>query len=261
MTKNLLLLLGLALATNPAVAELYKWVGADGKITYSDTPPPPDAKKVEKKRLNDRVAEGDGLGFATRDAMKKHPIVLFSTDCGQPCDQARALLSKRGIPFTEKNPEKNLADGKELKKLTGALEVPDLQVGKETPIKGFNEASWNVALDAAGYPKNAAPLKANAPAETKEASGGEAKPKSKSEEIGKGSATNSATGGGGGAGRGDSSGKQNTASAKSSDDKGKSGPYHEPELPASAKKNTPPGSSPVSPDEKTEDEMKKKGKW
>lgn len=240
MTKNLLLLLGLALAANPAFAELYKWVGADGKITYSDTPPPADAKKVEKKRLNDRVTEGDGLGFATRDAMKKHPVVLFATDCGQPCDQARGLLGKRGIPFTEKNPEKNLADGKELKKLTGALEVPDLQVGKDTPIKGFNEASWNAALDAAGYPKNAAPLKASAPAETKNAAGSDTKPKSKSEDIGKGASANSA-GGGGGAGGGDSAGKHNAVTEnKASDPNARSGPYHEAELPDSVKNSRKP---------------------
>jgi glutaredoxin len=233
MTKNLLLLLGLALATNPAVAELYKWVGADGKITYSDTPPPADAKKVEKKRLNDRVAEGDGLGFATRDAMKKHPVVLFATDCGQPCDQARALLSKRGIPFTEKNPEKNLADGKELKKLTGAIEVPDLQVGKDTPIKGFNEVSWNAALDAAGYPKNAAPVKTNAAVESKDASSSPTKPKSKSEDIGKDATAKT--------GPSDSTGKQNTSTEnKARDPNARSGPYHEPTLPDTAKNNRKP---------------------
>lgn len=189
MSKLSLLLIGFAIAATPAVAELYKWIGADGKINYSDTPPPADAKKVEKKRLTDRVTEGDGLNFATRNAMKKYPAVLFATDCGAPCDQGRALLAKRGVPFTEKNPEKNLADGKELKKLTGALEVPDLQVGKDTPIKGFNEAAWNAALDAAGYPKNAAPLKTNAATSASNANSGDSKPKSRKEDIGTGDNT------------------------------------------------------------------------
>lgn len=186
MSKLISLLLTIAFSTTPALAELYKWVGADGKITYSDTPPPADAKKVEKKRLNDRVNQGDGLDFATRNAMKKYPVVLFTTDCGAPCDQGRALLNKRGVPFTEKNPEKNLADGQELKKLTGTLEVPDLRVGKDTPIKGFNEAVWNSALDNAGYPKNAAPLKAGATTEIKD----DGKLKSNNDETAKSNSTN-----------------------------------------------------------------------
>ena len=183
MSKLSLLLLSLSLVATPAVAELYKWVGADGKINYSDSPPPANAKKVEKKRLNDRVSEGDGLGFASQNAMKKYPVSLFVTDCGEPCDKARALLAKRGVPHSSKNPEKNLAEGKELSKLVGALEVPTLQVGKNG-IKGFSESAWHAALDAAGYPKSAAPLKANAAKGSKDSNSADGRPKSRKEDIG-----------------------------------------------------------------------------
>jgi Domain of unknown function (DUF4124) len=244
MYKLAALLLALSLTGTPAVAELYKWIGADGKINYSDTPPPADAKKVEKKRLNDRVAEGDGLDFATRNASKKYPVVLFVTDCGTPCDQARALLAKRGVPHTEKNPEKNRADGQELKKLIGALEVPDLQVGKDKPIKGFEEAAWNAALDAAGYPKSAAPLKANAAKATNESSkDAGAKRKTRSEEIGADSqAKPNSGGGGGGAGNANSGNSKDLSPSftnKAADPNARSGPYHEPDLPPSATKNQP----------------------
>ena len=40
MHKLSILLLSLGLVATPAVAELYKWIGTDGKINYSDTPPP-----------------------------------------------------------------------------------------------------------------------------------------------------------------------------------------------------------------------------
>ncbi len=254
MYKLVALLLGLVLIATPAVADLYKWIGADGRINYSDTPPPPGAKKVEKKRLNDRVTQGDGLDFATRDTMKKYPVVLFATDCGVPCDQARALLAKRGVPHREKNPEKNLADGEELKKLTGALEVPDLQVGKDSPIKGFNEASWNAALDAAGYPKSAAPLKANAAKDTKNTAGGDGRPKSRNEEIGGQDQAAGTGGAGGGAGNKTNSGnsKDNTPAFenKAPDPNARSGPYHEPELPNSAKNNSPPSETNLTPEQK-----------
>jgi uncharacterized membrane protein YgcG len=240
MKKSAALLLVLALFATPAIAELYKWVGKDGKITYSDTPPPADAKKVEKKRLNDRVSEGDGLAFATQDAMRKFPVFLFATDCGEPCDKGKALLAKRGVPYTAKNPEKNIMDGKDLKKLVGALEVPALQVGKNG-IKGYNEPAWNAALDAAGYPKSAAPLKANAIKESKDTNATDAKPKSRKEEIG---GQNQAAGAGGGAGGGGGNNggggnakDLNPAFTNKADPNARSGPYHEPDLPPSATKN------------------------
>lgn len=251
------LLLGLGLIGTPAVAELYKWIGADGKINYSDTPPPADAKKVEKKRLNDRVSEGDGLDYATRNASKRYPVVLYASDCGAPCDQGRALLVKRGVPHVEKNPEKSIEDGKELRKLIGALFVPDLQVGKNTPIKGFNEATWNAALDAAGYPKSAAPLKVNAAKDVKDSNSADAKPKPRKEDIGNGKGlpnpaggggtAGAGAGGGGAAGGGGGNGSKNgttgsneaPAFSNKADPNARTGPYHEPDLPPSATKNQP----------------------
>lgn len=254
MTRIAALLLGLSLIGTPAVAELYKWIGADGKINYSDTPPPADAKKVEKKRLNDRVTEGDGLDFATRNASKKFPVVLYASDCGAPCDQGRALLVKRGVPHVEKNPEKNIEDGKELRKLVGALVVPDLQVGKNTPIKGFDEATWNAALDSAGYPKSAAPLKTNTTKEVKDSNNADAKPKPRKEDIANGKGLPNPAGGGGAAGGGGGGGTGGGGAGNSSkngtagnneapaftnkaDPNARTGPYHEPELPPSSTKN------------------------
>lgn len=238
MKKLTVLLLGLSLVATSAVAELYKWVGKDGKTTYSDTPPPADAKKVEKKRLNDRVSEGDGLGFASQNAMKKFPVSLFATDCGEPCDKGKALLAKRGVPHTVKNPEKNIVDGNELKKLVGALEVPSLQVGK-SGIKGFNESAWNAALDAAGYPKSAAPLKADTVKESKNTNSADNKAKSRSEEIGGGQGQAGGTAGGGAGNNAKAGGTKDLtpASNNAADPNARSGPYHEPELPPSATDN------------------------
>ena len=275
------LFLGLSLIGTPAVAELYKWIGADGKINYSDTPPPADAKKVEKKRLNDRVNEGDGLDFATRNASKKYPVVLYVSDCGAPCDQARALLAKRGVPHVEKNPEKNLADGKELRKLVGTLVVPDLQVGQNTPLKGFDEGTWNAALDAAGYPKSAAPLKANTAKESKDSNSADAKAKPRKEDIGGGKALpNAANSGGaagaggaaGGGGGGGNSGKDKAAGSNEApafsnkaDPNARTGPYHEPDLPSGATKNTTDTVSNGGGDQKLTSEqikkLKESGQW
>ncbi len=137
-----------------AAPDLYRWVDKDGKVTYSDTPPPKDAVSAQKKRLGDNGAGGgeDALPYALKLAMQRNPVILYANNCGEICDQARALLAKRGIPFVSRNPETDPGASEELKELIGALSVPTLAVGSGSQT-GFNESGWNSTLDGAGYPK------------------------------------------------------------------------------------------------------------
>jgi len=67
------LLLFLAL---PASAQLYKWVDSNGKVQYSDKPPPSNIK-TEKLRDSARAAgapaASEGKGAAKQDAAKSGP--------------------------------------------------------------------------------------------------------------------------------------------------------------------------------------------
>ena len=49
---QLFVALAVMLATATVAAQVYKWVDKDGKVQYSDTPPPPSAAKADAKRLN-----------------------------------------------------------------------------------------------------------------------------------------------------------------------------------------------------------------
>ena len=136
---------------------VFRWVDKDGKVQFSDTPPPTEAKDATQKSMGGGYVEGEQLPYATQMAMRRNPVVLFTSDqCGEVCAQARAVMSKRGVPFTERNAEKNPADAEELKKLTGELKVPVLLVGTNT-VKGFLEDSWQSALDEAGYARTRLP--------------------------------------------------------------------------------------------------------
>ena len=142
-----------ALVAMPAGAELYKWVDADGNVHYTDTPPPSNAKKSERKKIVDKPS-APTVSYSVQQAMKNHPVTLYTYDCGDGCAKANALLTKRGIPFTSKDPL-DPATREEMKKATGGDEVaPVLLVGKRT-LKGFEEGAWNGALDSAGYPSSA----------------------------------------------------------------------------------------------------------
>lgn len=137
-------------------AELYRWVDADGKVHYTDQPPPASARKVEEKKLSGSTIDTSQLPYAMQQAVKKSPVTLYANECGEPCTQAREHLGKRGIPYTGKNPETTPADAEALKKLVGAAFVPVLLVGSAVS-KGYDKEAWDAALDAAGYPKSALP--------------------------------------------------------------------------------------------------------
>ena len=164
---GLILFVGSSLAL---AGNLYRWVDADGKVVYSDLPPPPAAKNVQQKNFGGNFIETDQMSYAMQIAVKRYPVVLYVTNCGDLCDKAREHLKNRGIPYATKNPESQAADADALKKLTGAMEVPVLVVGNASPLKGYEAGAWDAALDSAGYPKGtarSAAAKTNVPAAKK----------------------------------------------------------------------------------------------
>jgi glutaredoxin len=150
-----------------AQTNVYRWVDKDGKVHFSDSPPPADAKDATQRRVGGGGNEDTQLPYATQVAARRNPVTLFTgNDCGDPCVKGRELLARRGIPFTERNAQTNADDQEALKKLIGALDVPVLVVG-ESKTKGYEESQWQTSLDSAGYPRTRlpgqAPLRQPAP--------------------------------------------------------------------------------------------------
>ncbi|MCA1978592.1 MAG: glutaredoxin family protein, partial [Thiobacillus sp.] len=152
----------LALASTPAAtAQLYQWKDAQGRMVFSDQPPPPSVRNAQQKSFKGSVIEG-GESYATKSAREKNPITLYASACGVPCDQARQLLSDRGVPYSSKDPQASPEAQADLQKLTGRLSVPVLVVGADK-IDGFEAGQWQALLDRAGYPKAALPGRKPAP--------------------------------------------------------------------------------------------------
>jgi hypothetical protein len=139
------------LCATAAHAELYKWVGPDGKISYSDIPPPSSAKHVETKSVSTESVNPASFPYELSEAVKNNPVTLYTTANCAPCDEGRALLSGRGIPFTEKtvNSKDDIA---QFKKVSSDDRLPFLLVGR-TKEQGFDSSAWNSALTAARYPE------------------------------------------------------------------------------------------------------------
>jgi len=151
--KAFVLIVALMLVIAPATAgKLYKWVDKNGNVHYTDQPPPPEAKTAEQKTLGDKASDAP-VSYALQQAVKNFPVTLYTADqCGDACSKASALLSQRGVPFSEKN-AREPATAEELKALNGGkLEVPVMKLGSQV-VRGYEESTWNTALDAAGYPK------------------------------------------------------------------------------------------------------------
>jgi glutaredoxin len=133
----------------------YRWVDQDGRVHYSDQPPPPEIRKLEHKSFGDNVVDTSGLPYETRRAAENFPVILYATDdCADLCVQAREFLQRRKIPFAEKR-LKNNDDLAAFKKTTGIgdLQVPSLAVGSKS-ARGYLESEWSGLLDAAGYPRS-----------------------------------------------------------------------------------------------------------
>src|SRR5215475_8598754 len=93
-----------ALLAASAGAQSYRWVDKDGKINYSDTPPPASAKSVQKRSAGGSVVETSQsqVPYATQQAVRNAPVTVYTAEtCKQICDDARSFLAQRGIPFRE----------------------------------------------------------------------------------------------------------------------------------------------------------------
>jgi glutaredoxin len=154
MLKSLvsLAIVTLCVASFAQASQLYRWVDANGRVSYSDQPPPANIKQVKTLSGKGNVIEVAKESYESKVAREKSPVTLYANACGPVCDQAQDLLKQRGVPFTLKDPSLTPEDAVEVKKLTGTLEVPVLLVGK-THLKGFEVSSWNSMLDNAGYPR------------------------------------------------------------------------------------------------------------
>ncbi|WP_374676456.1 DUF4124 domain-containing protein [Ideonella sp.] len=175
--RHLGIALLLAATSLPALA-IYKVIGPDGKVTYTDTPP---ADAAQVRPVGGAVAAVAGtpdtsmLPSELRQVASRYPVTLHTTSDCAPCDTARQMLRQRGVPFAERSYGKSGADQAALKAATGGgTMLPSLTVGRQAVKDGYNAASWNSYLDAAGYPTESrlpssyrppAPVPAVAPSE------------------------------------------------------------------------------------------------
>jgi glutaredoxin len=144
---------GAALWSAVAHAQVYRIVGPDGKVTFSDRPPVnAPAQPAQSVPLNTVASPASSLPSELRRVTGQYPVTLYTGDGCDPCGAARRYLQQRGIPFTERtvNTREDIAA---LQRLAGAASLPFVTIGGQH-IPGFSDAEWSQYLDAAGYPRS-----------------------------------------------------------------------------------------------------------
>jgi glutaredoxin len=140
-------------AASVQAQQMYRWTDEQGRTHITDTPPPASAKGVQKRGAASAKATEPQMPFGLAEAQRDFPVVLYtSPPCKQPCDDARAALNQRGVPFREVQVWDE-ASQEQLKKVAGNTEeVPVLTVGRSVQ-KGFSQDAYDALLDSARYPR------------------------------------------------------------------------------------------------------------
>lgn len=120
-------------------------VGPDGRVTYTDRAAPASANAAAPA-----ASDAGALPYALRQAVQRYPVTLYTSDKCGPCDSARELLRKRGVPVTEKTVTTH-EDGQLFARVSPDNALPLITIGGQR-ISGFQAADLNRYLDAAGYP-------------------------------------------------------------------------------------------------------------
>jgi len=146
---------GCSMAMAQQLQQVYRYTDPEGRVVYSDKPPPPNARDATSKRIGKNTIETSNLSYTAALAQERFPVTFYTFGCGTVCDTASSLLNKRGVPHTVV--DVGTSDGADkLKRLTGGLDAPALQVGDQYTT-GYNENRWQSMLTDAGYPKTPAP--------------------------------------------------------------------------------------------------------
>jgi glutaredoxin len=145
---------GMLLGTlNAQAQQVYRIVGPDGRVTFSDKPPATPAAKVTSvdNAVGADQPSGPALPFELRQVMAKYPVTLYTSSNCAPCDSGRSLLHSRGVPFSEKTVT-TAQDADALQRLSDSTSLPFLTIGAQH-VAGFSSTEWVQYLNAAGYPE------------------------------------------------------------------------------------------------------------
>jgi glutaredoxin len=144
----------IALASPAWGQAVYRSVGPDGRVTFSDRPPEGREASRVQPSAGSAAGAGTALPTALRRVAERFPVVLYAAPDCAPCDEGRRMLVGRGIPYSEASVT-SAEDIAALERLAGERTLPLLGIGGQL-LRGWSSAQWTQYLDVAGYPARSA---------------------------------------------------------------------------------------------------------
>ena len=136
-------------------SEIYRWKDKDGKIVFSDTPPPPGVDVQIKNYKDEPVENPQGKGGNSnpqgRGVIEKRQrgvsVILYMTSWCPYCKKAREYLKSLNVSLVEYDVEKDKSRGDEMvRKSGGSRGVPVIDV-EGTIIQGFDPEAIRSAVE------------------------------------------------------------------------------------------------------------------
>jgi glutaredoxin len=150
MTALRFLLLFVLIAPLSASADVYKWTDAQGRVQYSDSPPP--EAKAQQVKLKINSIQGPAVVSTVRAApaaKAKDKVRIYTAAwCGY-CKKAKAHLTAKGVPYDEVDVEVSDRGRSEFAQL-GGRGVPVILVGNQR-MDGFDAGGLDAMLAVAGW--------------------------------------------------------------------------------------------------------------
>ncbi len=148
------ILVGLAMglaSTVPAWA-VYKVVGPDGSVTFTDIPPSGgQASRLPGVSATPPQATGR-LPAHLRQLQRQAPVLIYTSPDCKACDDGISFLRHRGIPYAART-ILSPRDVRAFRAIEPGMRLPLLRVAGVDLAPGFSAAAWSQALNAAGYPR------------------------------------------------------------------------------------------------------------
>jgi len=124
--------------------KLYKWVDANGNISYQDQPPPKNGKILSEKEVatsgDEPVQDSDGLPQVT----------VYSVDDCELCDRLVSVLRANKVPHIELPLEDDRGAQAKILEKASSIIAPTIFIGEDI-IQGGNEENLRAELRSAGF--------------------------------------------------------------------------------------------------------------
>lgn len=133
------------IANNAAAQKLYKWVDANGNISYQDQPPPKDAKVLGEIDVSKSASRSNSSSAGKTEAIKVYTV----DDCPN-CARSVQHLIKLGIPHVELPLNSDREAQSMILEKTSSVVAPSILIGDDILQAPSNDA-LTAAVKKAGY--------------------------------------------------------------------------------------------------------------